>query len=372
MKIGYKRLLLFSLMIIAILLINTFFINFLLGYKRIILISILLCIFKFCFILEKDKHRYMKDILFEILVYSLTFFLLYYLLGFVVGLAKNQNYLTIAGMKDIILPLVLYCIVREIFRYNMLCKADGNKLCTIIVIVLFIMFDITNDIYYTNFISQRETLKFIALNLLPAISTNISYSYISKQMGYKPIILFDLVFKLFFYLVPIIPNPSEYIVSIIYLIYPIVFTLRLFKFFNQKKMDIIPRDYHKKKFKGALIPVIIVLILIYFYSGYFRFYSIVIASGSMEPNINIGDVVIVDQKATKFDVDDVIAYKQENIIIVHRIAKKINLGDSYYYYTKGDANSSMDDFVIEADMIVGKVNYKIPYLGYPTIWFSKK
>ena len=121
-----------------------------------------------------------------------------------------------------------------------------------------------------------------------------------------------------------------------------------------------------------ILPALIIIPLVYFVSGYFHYHAIVIASGSMEPNINIGDVVIVDQKATKFDVDDVIAYKQGNIIIVHRIVRKINLGDSYYYYTKGDANSSMDDFVIEEDMIVGKVNYKIPYLGYPTIWFSKK
>ena len=371
MKIGYKRLLIFTIILLVILLINAFFANFLLGYNRIILILFLLLFFKVYFITEKDRHRYIKDILFEVVIYSVTFFILYYTLGLVVGLARNQNYLTINGFINFIIPTVLYCVFREIFRYNMLCKADGNKLCTVLIVILFILFDITNDLFYLNTKLQTDIIKFIGLTFIPAISSNISYSYISKKMGYKPIILFDLIFRLFFYLIPIIPNPNEYIVSIIYLIYPVLFALRIMNFFNKKKDNLISRDYHKKKFKAALLPFVVIIVLVYFYSGYFKYYAIVIASGSMMPNINVGDVVIVDRKSNDFDVNDVIAYKKKNLIIVHRIVKKVKVGSSYYYYTKGDANSSMDDFAIDTSMIVGKVKLKLPYIGYPTVWFSK-
>jgi signal peptidase len=38
------------------------------------------------------------------------------------------------------------------------------------------------------------------------------------------------------------------------------------------------------------------------------------------------------------------------------------------YYTKGDANEDNDaGFIVDSD-IVGVVNYKVPYLGYPTLW----
>lgn len=40
----------------------------------------------------------------------------------------------------------------------------------------------------------------------------------------------------------------------------------------------------------------LVVILIYFVSGYFRYYAIAIASGSMETLISKGDVVIVDKE----------------------------------------------------------------------------
>lgn len=371
MKVGYKRLLIFIIFIFSILSVNSFIFNFLSKYKMILFIFGLLIFFSGYFVLEKDKHRYMKDILFEVIFYLIIFFILYYLLGLIIGLAQTRNYLNFAGLSNFIIPIILYCILREIFRYNMLCKAEGNVLCFVLVVILFILFDVSNDVYYSTFTTKYDVLKFVALVLLPAISSNISYSYVSKKMGYIPVIMFDLVFSLYPYLIPILPNPNEYVVAMIYLLVPVFFSFRIFKFFELKKDDIVPSDYYKKTIKGILLPIITIFAIIYFYSGYFKFYAISIASGSMNPNINVGDIVIVDQKYTDINEDDVIAYKKDNLIIVHRIVKKVKYRDSYLYYTKGDANSKMDDFVIEADMIVGKVNYRIPYIGYPTVWFNK-
>ena len=45
------------------------------------------------------------------------------------------------------------------------------------------------------------------------------------------------------------------------------------------------------------IPIILILIMmIYFVSGYFEFYAIAIATGSMVPNINKGDFVIINKE----------------------------------------------------------------------------
>ena len=372
MKKGYKKLLIFILVLFIVLFTNTFFINFLSGYKIILLLIALLVFFNFYFVMEKDRHRYFKDILFEIFFYTVMFFILYYLLGILTGLARTPNYFTIDGMKNIILPIILYNILREVFRYNMLCKSDGNKLCTVSVVLLFICFDLTNSFSLTRLKTQYDVLRFVALTFLPVITRNICYSYISKKMGYKPVIIFDLIFTLYPYIIPILPNPSEYVVSVIYLLTPLIFTHRILKFFELKKDDKIPNDYRKQRFKGLLLPVVIIMILVYFYSGYFRFYAIAIASGSMVPKIYKGDIVIVDQKYKKPKVGDVIAFKHDHVIVVHRIVKKIKYQDHTLYYTKGDANEHMDDFIVEKDIIIGKVTNKIPYAGWPTVWFNEK
>ena len=114
--------------------------------------------------------------------------------------------------------------------------------------------------------------------------------------------------------------------------------------------------------------------LVYFYSGYFRFYAIAIASGSMEPKVKKGDVVIVDKNSTYELLEEgkIIAVRKDNVIVVHRIVKKIKLNNSYIYYTKGDANNNIDDYMIDEGMFIGEVKYKVPYIGYPTVWFSER
>lgn len=371
MKIGYKRLLVFIISIMIILLLNSFYFNILSNYKIVLMLVILLVFFQVYFVLEKDRHLYVRDVIIEEILFIMGFFIFYYLLGLLVGLTKVQSYLSITGIVEIVIPIILYSILRELLRYNMLCKADGNKLCTIFVILLFILFDITNSVTIASFTTNYKLLRFGSLILFPAIATNIAYSYISKEVGYKPIIFFDLIYKLYPYIVLIVPAPSEYLKSIIYLVVPILLALKVYKFLNQKNDEIIPRNYYKKRFKSNFIPIIIIIILVYFYSGYFRFYAIAIATGSMSPGIRRGDIVIIDKKDKKIKESDIIAYKKVQTIIVHRIIQKIRLKDTYIYYTKGDANNNKDDFVIEEDMILGKVKYKIPFIGYPTILFNK-
>ena len=372
MKPGYKRLIIFIFCLLGILLINSFFFNFLSGYRISILIFALLAFFHCYYVFEKKDFRHFYDILFEIFVFVMSFFIIYYLFGIIVGLAKTVNYFTIRGIFIIILPLVLYIILREILRYNLLLKADDSKIISILVVVLFVMFDLTNTIYYANLNSEYATFRFTALSLLPVISSNIAYSYISKKTGYIPVVVFDLIMVLYPYLLPIIPNPSEYVVSVIKFIIPVLFALRIRRFFNRYKDDFIPSNYRKKRYIGLFLPAIIIIVLVYLYSGYFRYYAIAIGSGSMEPKIKKGDVVIVNQKTSKFEVDDVIAFKESEYIIVHRIVNIVKVGNEEYYYTKGDANQNIDDFVVDKKSIIGKVYGKVPYVGYPTVWLGEK
>ena len=374
MKKGYIRLLIFVGILILILLMNTFLINILSSYKMVFFLLVVLVIFDFYFMLEKDSNRFFKDLLFEIFLFLMTFFIIFYILGFVVGLVKMPSYLTFVGIKNVLLPIILLCILKEVLRFNLLRKSDGNTICTIAVVVLLLLVDVSSDYGYANFSNKYGILSFFALVLLPAISKNLSYSYISKKYGYKPIIVFDLIYSLSFFLLPLRPNPNEYLMSIIYIIVPALFAYKIYNFYSKRSKTTLKSDYNKKRFKGILLPLVLITLMVYFYSGYFRYYAIAIASGSMETKIHKGDIVIVDQKVPykSLQIGDVLAYKNDKIIVVHRIVKKIEVGDSYVYYTKGDANNHVDDLVIEEDAVIGKVDFKIPYIGLPTVWFSEK
>jgi signal peptidase I len=99
----------------------------------------------------------------------------------------------------------------------------------------------------------------------------------------------------------------------------------------------------------------------------------VVSSGSMIPNLNIFDVIVV-QGNVIFDhvkVGDIIVFNRPNghdKVIVHRVAEILNK-DPLVIRTKGDANPGSipgTDFPITKEDYIGKVVYVIPQIGYVT------
>ena len=374
MKKGYKKLLLFEVILLIVLILNSFVWNILNEYGMVVFLLISIMVFKLLFGFEKDRHRYIKDIIFELLIVLLVSFLLYYLFGILIGFYKANNYYTFNGIKTFILPTILFIVLKEFLRYQILTKSEGSKLLIIATTLLFIFLDISTTIYYENLTTMSDMFMFIALTFLPSVSNNIVCSYISSKFGYKPNILWLLVTDLYIYLLPIIPNPNEYILSIIRFVFPFIIAYRVYLFIDKAEDKEIDRDYNKTNKLSLIFPTIVVVTLVYFTSGYFNYYALAIASGSMEPNIHKGDVVVVEKIEDKFssiEEGEVIAYKYGDVIVVHRVVNIVEDNGEYYFYTKGDANTNEDNYAIREEMVIGVVNFRIPYIGLPTVWFNE-
>lgn len=374
MKKGYKKLILFELITSICFILNSFVSNILSRYTFILFLFISLIVFKKIFGTEKDNHRYTKDILLETIIFLIVFLILYYLLGIAIGFARTGNSYNLRGLMTFIIPITATVIIKEILRYNMLCKSEGNTISLIITTILFIILDTYSALYFGKFSTNYEIFLFLALTLLPALSTNISFAYVTLKIGYKPLLLYSLVMNLYYYLLPIVPNANEYITSIIRFTLPIIYSFRIYNFFSKEKDEELERDTKKKTIKTLIPSIIVTAILVYLTSGYFHYWAIAVASGSMSPKINKGDVVIIDkieENYAKLKEGDIIAFKYEKIIVVHRIIKIIKEDNKYYFYTKGDANHKEDNFAVNEEMVIGTVNKKIPYIGKPTVWLNE-
>lgn len=121
----------------------------------------------------------------------------------------------------------------------------------------------------------------------------------------------------------------------------------------------------------CVVYLVFVLIVIIFSVDIFSpYHSFTNKSDSMNPAIDRGSITIV-QSFPEYQVGDAIAY-YANIdgqieIITHRI---MAIGGNVYT-TKGDANEVADRELVKPRLVIGKVVYTIPYLGY-LITFSKK
>lgn len=85
----------------------------------------------------------------------------------------------------------------------------------------------------------------------------------------------------------------------------------------------------------------------------------VVLSGSMEPALNVNDLVIV-VPAKSVNKGDVIVFQQEGSLIIHRV---INVDEAEKkIQTQGDANNTPDE-PIDFSQVKGRKLFHIPFVG---------
>ncbi len=130
----------------------------------------------------------------------------------------------------------------------------------------------------------------------------------------------------------------------------------------------------KKYFSIIVNTLLVILILI----GFILLFSVLpiknnikilsVISGSMEPTIKTGSVILIKPVA-EYQVDDIITFmtpnaKKKDDYTTHRIHTINNSTGPEIFVTKGDANDLPDSQTITKDKILGKYYGNIPYLGY--------
>lgn len=87
--------------------------------------------------------------------------------------------------------------------------------------------------------------------------------------------------------------------------------------------------------------------------------SFVVLTGSMQPTISEGSVIFT-QKQPTYTKGDIIAFKQGNITVTHRV---IEVNKDRSFITKGDANNSLDSKPVVNSDVLGKEVLSVPSLG---------
>ncbi len=101
----------------------------------------------------------------------------------------------------------------------------------------------------------------------------------------------------------------------------------------------------------------------------------IVRSGSMEPVIQTGDLIIDDTRFLPVRVEQVVTFRDvENGIITHRIVREEKNGkdENVSYITKGDNNEDEDANPIKAEQILGEWRYRVPLAGYLLIYGRSK
>lgn len=319
---------------------------------------------------KKIKKSVFQYTTIAILVYIIT----YMLSGLFVTFGKNPYNTSIKGLIINLWMLGVPIALREYIRYKLINNVydkEKTKIAVLISIV-YVIIDI-EFIRFTRYeVPILTIVKYIAQLIIPNIAKNILFSYTSIYSNAIPAILYQILTNLYYWISPILPNSPWIMTSIIDTVIPVI--LLLYIRYEKNKFSI---NRNKEKIiassPGSIIPLVAsIVIVIWFALGIFPIKPVSIASGSMEEELHIGDIVIIKKcNSNDVNVGDVIEYQMEGYTVIHRIVEKRQKNGEFFFVTKGDNNNAPDNKEVRENQLIGKVIFKIRYIGYPAIWIHE-
>lgn len=320
-----------------------------------------------------QKSRIKKEVIQYILIAVIIYILTYMISGLFITFGNNPYFTTVKGFLINLWMFGTVIISKEYIRYRLINNVYENdkKEIAILVSLIYIIIEIELNKYINTKITLLFALKDICQNLIPLIAKNVLYSYISMKSDWKPASIYELFTKLYLWLSPILPNAPWIMVAIIETTIPTILFFYI-RYANSKNSEIKSRqEIENVNPKNSIPLVVLVILVIWFTIGVFPIKPIAVASGSMEKELYVGDVVIV-KKCNANDIvnGDIIQYQMKGYTVIHRVIEKKQKNGEYYFTTKGDNNPSEDKESVKEDQVLGKVIFKVKYLGYPAIWLN--
>ncbi|MBN2098283.1 MAG: signal peptidase I [Dehalococcoidia bacterium] len=116
----------------------------------------------------------------------------------------------------------------------------------------------------------------------------------------------------------------------------------------------------------ALVVVLMTMVVLAMLAPHFGWRADTVLSGSMEPALPVGCVQVTKPvKPEDIKVGDIITFRSttNGKLMSHRVTA-VEVGESYRFRTKGDANEDVDPYLVVAENVVGRVCFKVPHVGY--------
>ena len=292
-------------------------------------------------------------------VIGLVYVTLYYLSALHFGFTKTGYGLKTDIIFRLTLPIAIIIFSTEILRYVL--QAQKNKIISVLAYLICLVSDVLICSNIADITNISTFMDVVGLTLFPGII-----------YGYLPNIIYRVLTVLIFYMIPYGSAISHSLVSFINMLLPLGIFYFIDSLYENKRRYALGQTSRLRQNLSKIFTVMTAIIMIgvvMLISNQFYYGSFVIATDSMTGEINKGDMVIYERYEDQLIIEgQVIVFEKNKSMIVHRVADIKIINGETRYYTKGDVNEDWDAGYITGSNIVGLVNYKIPFLGFPTIW----
>lgn len=375
-RIVNKKLIYLIILVISILSVNIIPRLFPDSY-RIIVFGIWFLVFLFSKLRQTKilNHKNQKEKVIYASLIIIAYYIIYFALGIMIGFSNNPYPTDIISIiKNIILVIGARCL-QEYLRVRLV-NRKNKKLDYVIIIIIFAMLDINIRTAIDSLKDISEFIEYFSGILLTAIVRSSLLTYFARIGGLNLCLTFSIPYYIVEFISPILPKLDWFILCA----KDLLLCLSLYIFINNiqltKTLRLSKRDSKKSNPTNSIPAVIILILFVSFMVGLFEYKPIAVMSYSMYPEFSRGDVLIIkeidQEKPGAIKVGDIIQYQLGSQFIVHRVVEiKIDYQGNFQFITKGDNNKSNDAKPVEISQIHGVAKFIVPYVGYPSVWFSQ-
>ena len=293
--------------------------------------------------------------------------------AFFMGFGKNVNVWTPTALAIYFPFLLMPFLAMEISRAYLTQTVSKHKpTLALLLISLFYTLTATTITAYTRLTTPLATAEFLIRTLIPTLSISLLATYLAFLGGLPANLTYMIIPAFFTWFSPTLPNPPWQAQSML----TVAAATTGFLLLDQAVKPLPTRRIHRtlRKQKSQLphwtAITLIGLIAVWSSTGLLGFTPTIIASGSMQPTLNPGDIaIVVSTPSATIKVGDIIQYYTAEEPIIHRVIDKYEAGGTLWFITQGDANNAPDNPVNQRQ-VTGKALFIIPKLGWISIYLK--
>lgn len=273
-------------------------------------------------------------------------------------------------------PMLLAREYARSYCIGSICRGSRSRIGRqrMLLLALLTVFMALTEINYPKsgqLAGEKEVFIYFAKDVLPILSRNLLLSVLVFYGGAKAGILYFGSIQLFWRSFPFLPDLSWLELAAIGISYPVLYAMVVSDRYTEHTGE---RMQEKDKTSVSYIAALLVSVLFaWFCVGVFSVYPSVILTGSMEPAIYPGDVVLIrklkqENEVWELEEGELINFDRDSINITHRIVGiSEDEAGNRSFITKGDNNKSEDTNPVLPEEINGTIESVVPRIGLPVL-----
>jgi len=328
----------------------------------------------------REGHLVTMIVVLAALVFQVIWFVF---LGLKLGFVRNVYSWSSLSIFGVFLPVGLMIGLTEVLRGQMIARGHESRLVLVLTTLMCVAIEVIwfGPIY--DLARAKDWFDLAVVVALPSLLKGCLLTYIAYEYNYRANIVYRLIMEMPIYILPILPNVSEYLTTMFTIALVVGVAVVVMQVHGRIKKEkergerpeAESKAQWKKMMKYGVVGVVILGIVVYvgLMSGLFRYHLLAIGSGSMEPNIGVGDMILVERTDDypEMDEGEVLVFKHADMVMVHRIIGREEEAGNYYFRTQGDANESADTWEVNQSDVIGVAKGRIVAFGYPTLWLNE-